>query len=138
MSRHIEQQIWPGQTFAILAWFQENAPEILQRTAHVLSCKDFLRMRLCGDISTYNVDTPPRPLHNIRYLMGKRARMEGFNTLDHWDRYHEAAAQLAAWKEAGDLKFREHVLDGLDRAPEAFVRLFAGDHLGKLVVKVAP
>ena len=96
------------------------------------------RVVLCGDISTYDVDTPPRPLHNIRYLMGKRARMEGFNTLDHWDHYHEAAAQLAAWKAAGDLKFREHVLDGLDRAPEALVRLFAGDHLGKLVVKVAP
>jgi len=96
------------------------------------------RVVLCGDISTYNIDTPARPLHNIRYLMGKRARMEGFNTLDHWDHYHEAAAQLAAWKAAGDLKFREHVLDGLDRAPEALVRLFAGDHLGKLVVKVAP
>ena len=69
--------------------------------------------------------------------MGKRARMEGFNTLDHWDRYPEAAAQLAAWRAAGDLKFREHVLDGLERAPEALLRLFAGDHLGKLVVKVA-
>ncbi len=84
------------------------------------------RVVLCGDISTYNSDTPTRPLHNIRYLMGKRARMEGFNTLDHWDHYHEAAAQLAEWKAAGTLKFREHVLDGLDRAPEALVRLFVG------------
>ena len=66
--------------------------------------------------------------------MGKRARMEGFNTLDHWDHYHEAAAQLAEWLAAGTLKYREHVLDGLDRAPEALVRLFSGDHLGKLVV----
>jgi len=96
------------------------------------------RVVLCGDISTYDVDTPPRPLHNIRYLMGKRARMEGFNTLDHWDHYHEAAAQLAEWRDQGKLKFREHVLQGLDRAPEALVRLFAGDHLGKLVVRVAP
>jgi NADPH-dependent curcumin reductase CurA len=95
------------------------------------------RVVLCGDISTYDVDTPPRPLHNIRYLMGKRARMEGFNTLDHWDHYHEAAAQLAEWHDQGKLKFREHVLEGLDRAPEALVRLFAGDHLGKLVVRVA-
>ena len=41
--------------------------------------------------------TPAPPLHNLRYLMGKRARMEGFNTLDHWDEYEAAAAQLAAW-----------------------------------------
>ncbi len=80
----------------------------------------------------------PGPLHKSRYLIGQRARMEGFNTLDHWDHYHEAAAHLAEWKAAGTLKFREHVLDGLDRAPEALIRLFAGDHLGKLVVRVQP
>jgi NADPH-dependent curcumin reductase CurA len=96
------------------------------------------RVVLCGDISTYNVDAPVRPLHNVRYLMGKRARMEGFNTLDHWDQYHEAAAQLGEWRAAGRIKFREHVLDGLDHAPEALIRLFAGDHLGKLVVRVTP
>jgi len=68
--------------------------------------------------------------------MGKRARMEGFNTLDHWDHYGEAAAQLAAWLADGSLKTREHVLEGLDAAPEALVRLFRGDHLGKLVVRL--
>jgi hypothetical protein len=92
------------------------------------------RVVLCGDISTYNLEGPPPPLHNVRYLMGKRARMEGFNTLDHWDRYHEAAARLAEWVAAGTVTHRAHVLKGLDRAPEALVRLFTGDHLGKLVV----
>ena len=53
------------------------------------------RVVLCGDISTYNSDEPPPPLRNLRYLMGKRARMEGFNTLDHWDEYATAAADLA-------------------------------------------
>lgn len=95
------------------------------------------RIVLCGDISTYNSDGPPPPLHNLRYVMGKRARMEGFNTLDHWDRYHEAAGQLAEWVANGSIKTRVHMLDGLERAPEALVRLFTGDHLGKLVVRVA-
>jgi NADPH-dependent curcumin reductase CurA len=95
------------------------------------------RVVLCGDISTYNLDGPPAPLHNIRYVMGKRARMEGFNTLDHWDQYQRAAAELAQWVDEGKLRHREHVLEGLDRAPEALTRLFTGDHLGKLVVRVA-
>ncbi|MDO6966907.1 FGGY-family carbohydrate kinase [Rhizobium alvei] len=56
ISKHIQQQIWPGQTLPILAWFQENEPDLLGRTAHVLSCKDFLRMRLCGDVSTDPTD----------------------------------------------------------------------------------
>ncbi len=94
------------------------------------------RVVLCGDISTYDVASPPPPLRNVRYLMGKRARMEGFNTLDHWDRYEQAAAQLASWLADGRLRTREQVLDGLERAPEALVRLFKGEHLGKLVVRV--
>lgn len=56
ISSHIEQQIWPGQTLPLLAWFHQNEPELLARTAHVLSCKDFLRMRLCGDVSTDPTD----------------------------------------------------------------------------------
>jgi len=95
------------------------------------------RIVLCGDISSYNLDGSPPPLRNLRYVMGRRARMEGFNTLDHWDHYHEAAAQLAEWVRAGTIKSRYDVLDGLDRAPEALVRLFNGDHLGKLVVQVS-
>jgi hypothetical protein len=94
------------------------------------------RVVLCGDVSTYDVAGPPPPLHNVRYVMGRRASMHGFNTFDHWDRYDEAAAQLAAWVRDGRIVHREHVLDGLERAPEALVRLFRGDHLGKLVVRV--
>jgi NADPH-dependent curcumin reductase CurA len=91
---------------------------------------------LCGDISTYNLEGPPPPLRNIKYVMGKRARMEGFNTLDHWDSYAAGAAQLAAWVADGSIKHREHVFDGIDHAPEALVRLFTGNHLGKLAIKV--
>ena len=65
------------------------------------------RIVLCGDISTYNLDGPPPPLHNIRYIMGKRARMEGFNTLDHWDQYHSRRRPARRWVADGTLKFRE-------------------------------
>jgi NADPH-dependent curcumin reductase CurA len=94
------------------------------------------RIVLCGDISTYNLEGPPPPLRNIRYLMGKRARMEGFNTLDYWDHYPEAAGELTGWLAEGRIKARVHELEGIDRAPEALVRLFTGDHLGKLIVKL--
>ena len=94
------------------------------------------RVVLCGDISTYNLDGPAPALHNVRYLMGKRARMEGFNTLDHWDHYADASARLADWVRTGKIKAKVHELEGIDRAPEALVRLFSGEHLGKLVVRV--
>jgi L-xylulokinase len=56
VSSAIEQLVWPGQTLALMAWMQEYEPGVLDRTAHVLSCKDYLRMRLSGDISTDPTD----------------------------------------------------------------------------------
>jgi L-xylulokinase len=65
VSTAIEQLVWPGQTLALLAWMQENEPSVLLRTAHVLSCKDYLRMRLCGDISTDPTDAGCAGLINV-------------------------------------------------------------------------
>jgi hypothetical protein len=115
-------------------FFDNVGGELLDTVLRRLALK--ARVVLCGDISSYNSDGPAPALHNLRYIMGKRARMEGFNTLDYWDHYTEAAAQLAGWLAEGKIKARVHELDGIDRAPEALVRLFAGDHLGKLVVRV--
>ena len=61
----IEQLVWPGQTFAILGWMQQHEQSILNRTAHVLSCKDYLRMRLCGDISTDPTDAGTAGILNV-------------------------------------------------------------------------
>ena len=116
-------------------FFDNVGGELLDTVLRRLALR--ARVVLCGDISTYNLDGEAPSLHNVRYLMGKRARMEGFNTLDHWDHYAAAAEQLRAWVDAGTLEHRECVLDGLERAPEALVRLFSGEHLGKLVVRVA-
>jgi NADPH-dependent curcumin reductase CurA len=93
------------------------------------------RVALCGSVSTDNATEPYR-LRNYPRLMGKRARMEGFNAADHWDRYTEASAELAGLIAEGKLKYRAHVIEGLEHAPAALVRLFTGDHLGKLVVRV--
>jgi L-xylulokinase len=52
----IQQRIWPGQSIALMAWFDQHEPEVVSRTEHVLYCKDFLRARLCGEISTDPTD----------------------------------------------------------------------------------
>ena len=97
------------------------------------------RVVLCGDISTYDTRRRGAAAAEPALPHGQaRARMEGFNTLDHWDEYEAAVTQLGAWVADGKLVARIDVLDGLDRAPEALVRLFSGEHLGKLVVRVTP
>ncbi|MCU1466157.1 MAG: putative NADP-dependent oxidoreductase [Actinomycetia bacterium] len=115
-------------------FFDNVGGELLDTVLRRLALR--ARIVLCGDISTYNLEGPAPALHNTRYIMGKRARMEGFNTLDYWDHYTEAAGQLAGWLADGRIKARVHELEGIDRAPEALVRLFSGEHLGKLVVRL--
>lgn len=52
----IDAAVWPGQSIAILGWFAQNEPESLERSAHLMSCKDFLRLRMTGEISTDPTD----------------------------------------------------------------------------------
>lgn len=52
----IQQRIWPGQAITLMAWLQVHEPETFENAATVLMCKDFLRMRLCGDRSTDPTD----------------------------------------------------------------------------------
>jgi NADPH-dependent curcumin reductase CurA len=95
------------------------------------------RMALCGMISGYNNEGPiPGPRDFDRILM-QRLTIRGFIVIDYLPRAREAFADLGQWIAAGQLKWKDHVIDGLAEAPAALQRLFTGDHDGKLVVKVS-
>ncbi|MGQ0665051.1 MAG: NADP-dependent oxidoreductase [Pseudomonadota bacterium] len=71
-----------------------------------------------------------------RQLLINRARMEGFLIFDYRDRYAEGLRQLGAWLREGRIKYREDVIDGLENAPRAFLRLLEGKNFGKQLVRV--
>ncbi|MCA9535245.1 MAG: NADP-dependent oxidoreductase [Myxococcales bacterium] len=95
------------------------------------------RVVVCGAISEINRTEPGPGLRNVMQLMAKRARMEGFVTLDYADRYAAARDELAGYVREGALKTRDEIVDGIEHAPAHLLRLFSGDHRGKLMVKVA-
>jgi len=94
------------------------------------------RVVLCGAISQYTTPGRPQGPANYLNLIIKRGRMEGFIILDYADRYGEAQGQLLTWLLEGKLHHAEHVLDGLDRAPEALNLLFTGGNTGKVIVRL--
>lgn len=96
------------------------------------------RVALCGAISAYNESGLPEPIHWYMNLVIKRASMQGFLVLDYLDRFPEAVIQLATWEAEGRITWRDQVVEGLERAPEALNMLFAGANTGKLLVQVAP
>ena len=104
------------------------------------ACLGLLAMRgrvvLCGAISGYN-DTrrAPGPANYLN-LLTRRGRMEGFIILDYVSRFPEAAAALAGWVAAGEVRHAAQIVDGLERAPEALNMLFTGGNTGKLLVRL--
>ncbi|MEM7222720.1 MAG: NADP-dependent oxidoreductase [Pseudomonadota bacterium] len=93
------------------------------------------RVVICGTLGILDGETALGPRVN-RQLLVKRARMEGFLILDHLDHAEAARAELAQWYQAGKLRAREEVVDGLAQAPEALMRLLRGDNRGKMLVRV--
>jgi NADPH-dependent curcumin reductase CurA len=63
--------------------------------------------------------------------------VRGFIILDYQSRFGEGVMQLMQWVMEGKLKGRETVVDGLENAPTALNRLFDGDKMGKLMIRVA-
>lgn len=95
------------------------------------------RIVICGAISQYNNTTPVKGPANYLALLVQRASMTGIVVSDYYDRAGEAAMVMAGWIQAGKLKTREDIVDGLENFPNAFDMLFTGANNGKLVLKVA-
>jgi NADPH-dependent curcumin reductase len=94
------------------------------------------RVVLCGAIATYNARGKIEGPRNYRNLIPRRGRMEGFIILDYMGRFPEGQAEMAGWVAAGKVKFATHIVDGLERAPEALNMLFTGGNTGKVIVRV--
>ncbi len=92
------------------------------------------RVVLCGAISTYNSDGPPPGPSNYLNLLVRRGRMEGFIIIDYLDRFPAAQLEVAGWIAEGKIKSSEHIVEGLEKAPDALNMLFSGGNTGKVIV----
>ncbi|MGZ5394623.1 MAG: NADP-dependent oxidoreductase [Mycobacterium sp.] len=92
------------------------------------------RVVLCGAISTYNDDGPPTGPSNYLTLLVRRGRMEGFIILDYLDRFPAAQMEMAGWIAESKIKSSEHIVEGLEKAPDALNLLFTGGNTGKVIV----
>ena len=94
------------------------------------------RIVICGAISQYNNTGPTAGPSNYMSLLTNRATMKGMLVMDYADRFAPAGAEMAGWIEAGKLKSREDIVEGLATFPETLLKLFKGENSGKLILKV--
>lgn len=95
------------------------------------------RFVLCGQIAHYNdtkIEMGPRFLP---YFLTRSVLLKGFIVNDYADRFEEGYKTLTTWLKEGKLKYKETIVEGLEHAPDAFLGLFRGENIGKMLVKVA-
>ncbi len=116
--------------------FFDNVGGAILDTA-LLHINRHARIVLCGAISQYiEGELTPYPLTNAYQIFKKMARMEAFFIYELSAHFAEAESRMAEWVAEGKLHYQEDILDGLERTPEALVRLFAGQNIGKQLVRV--
>ncbi len=115
-------------------YFDNVGGEILNAALGQINFKG--RVAICGAITQYNATKMPPGPSNYLNLLVKSARMEGFIVMNYLDRAMEGAMQLGQWLMEGKLKYKEEIVDNLENAPTAILRLFNSSNTGKLIVKI--
>jgi NADPH-dependent curcumin reductase len=117
--------------------FENVGGEIMNQV--VARMNTFGRMSLCGMISSYNeIEGTVRGLDDFSLILMKRLMVKGFIIIDYLHRAAEAFAELGPAVATGEIKWKAHVVDGLENAVSSLDLLFTGAHDGKLMVRVSP
>lgn len=94
------------------------------------------RVVICGQISLYNSTETPMGPRLQPILLTRSVLMQGFIVSDFQSDFPEGIQHLVSWIKEGKLNFKETVVHGFDKLPEALLGLFKGDNTGKMIVKV--
>jgi len=94
------------------------------------------RIVMCGVISQYNAVKPVPGPARLPYIISKKLTMKGFIVMDHFDKLTQFYTDMGEWIAEGKIKWKETIIDGIENAPEAFIGLFKGENIGKMIVKV--
>ncbi len=93
------------------------------------------RIALCGQISLYNSTAIPVGPRLQPMLLTRSALMQGFIIGNYQSRFPEGVKQLTKWVTENKLTFKETIVHGFDQLPAAFIGLFDGKNIGKMIVE---
>jgi hypothetical protein len=99
----------------------------------------FARMPVCGLVAWYNETGFPAPDQLpgfMRCVLSNRLTVRGFIVTDFAHLQERFASEVGGWLREGAIVYREDVVEGLERAPEALIGLLRGANFGKVIVRV--
>jgi NADPH-dependent curcumin reductase CurA len=139
-SAELDAQLAAACPAGIDIYYENVGGKVLRAVLPLLNAH--ARIPVCGLISQYNESPGQSPGDSatqlMRTILVKRLAVRGFIISDgHEHRRADFLDSMAGWLRAGKIKYREHVVQGLENAPEAFLGLLAGRNFGKMVVALA-
>ncbi|MYE14780.1 MAG: NADP-dependent oxidoreductase [Gammaproteobacteria bacterium] len=130
----------------VLARLREAAPEGIDvyfdnvggehLQAAIMCMRPNGRIPLCGAISQYNATRPAPGPNNLSMAIGLGLTLRGFIVSNFNHLRADFVRDMTAWVKSGELRYRETVFEGIERAPEAFIGLFTGVNTGKMIVNL--
>jgi len=120
-------------------YFENVGGAIWQAVLPLLN--NFARVPVCGLIAQYNGPGPgdgsDRLPATMREILSKSLTLRGFIYYDFAEKhYSEFLREVGAGIADGRIRYREDIVDGLEKAPEAFIGMLDGKNFGKVVVRV--
>jgi hypothetical protein len=131
---HLSKRIRAACPKGVDLYFDNVGGEILDAVLANIAMR--ARIVLCGAISQYNSMERPPGIANTSMMIMRRGRMQGFIVFDFAHRYAEAQVELATMVLDGRIAHQEHLVAGLEHAPDALNLLFTGGDHGKTLVVV--
>jgi hypothetical protein len=103
--------------------------------AALAAARPHARFANCGMIDVYN-SAAPTSLRYLARIIGMRISVRGFIVSDYFTRMAEFHRDMGAMLASGALQRHDTVLDGLEAMPDAFLGVFTGKNMGKMLVKL--
>jgi len=102
---------------------------------------NFARVPVCGLIAHYNTPGLPTGPDRLPLLMQhvlvKRLTIRGFIVFDFANLYGQFLADMLTWKRDGHIQYKEDITDGIENAPQEFIKLLRGGNFGKKIIRVS-
>ena len=93
------------------------------------------RFAICGMIEDYNSGSN-HVFRHVTRIIAARIRIQGFLYFDFMDRMADFHRDMTGWIASGAVRSRETIHDGIESAPAAFLDLFSGGNIGKMLVRL--
>jgi len=103
--------------------------------AALATARNNARFAICGMIDSYN-GGDPAAFRYIMRMISARIAMKGFIYTDYLAQMADFYRDMGGWISSGQVVSRQTVLEGLEATPQAFLNLFTGGNMGKMLVRI--